>query len=981
MILPDIAEKTQDLANARDLGGGVERLGDNKAGYRLRCQRGDRLGRGHALLQTDPIRQRPRYEYDVMDRILCQRVTDIGNGGKTTVTTWRYEGPRLVAVDHPDQSERYRYDSKGRVSTKTVILALANGAHPSYTTHYSYDAQGELSSMSLPDGSMLNYKRNWQHRITALERTQAGSRWLQWLLPKQTIVKNVERDVVGLSHLTYGNGIEAYYQRSHEGTLARIVYRNPGLSSVKTRTAGMEMFLGVNPAMAKPTPPVTLSVERPALPGALGLPTDSDALVDHRYLWDLRGNLLYSQDNNSASSYAFDARDRLIAKATFPNVGFARYHYDVNGNRLLAQEGFAQHDTSSYTIKSRYASAGDHMHQDAKEAEKTATRHDASGMPELIGSRTYFWDAMGKLLQISEGTSIVARYRYNHRGERIEKIVDGKHTYYLYEDRKLVAELDGAGIIFRQYAYLSGHPIAVIDLPDNSGATNMRGTTLGHIRRKNSIQWNSWFGNSGTIFYLLSNHLGATETVTDSSGMPVWKKAYSAFGSETPASPTKQTFEMNLRLPGQYADQETGLHYNDHRYYDPRQGRYLTPDPLGLLGGSNAYLYVNGNPLKYIDPEGLVLFAFDGTGNTNDPEWLTANQSSLSNVSQLTSLYSDGNKRYITGVGTIHSDEKYGDIKPVNFTPGYIPLKPESLDMGGNYSGPARIARMVQYLNDEADLAGDDSAMDVDITGFSRGASEARDFANRIVSNTKNGIYSYKNTFGQQVCQKLNFRFMGLFDTVLSTNNSGTNYNLAIPEQFAYVAQAIALNEHRGNTGRQLPGSIGAFPLESIMGGSVAVGQTRIERGFIGSHADIGGGFSADQNQLSQVALVWMVDQAKSAGVRMSPAPATIIANPVLHDKSDNQYSTKGSPVAPGIEDRQVRYQNGTTSRQMSMENTGMTWANTQKFISYLPPDGAFFEGQIARVPRADYVTGKVDMADYLSWLNQNGYHIDMKVQ
>jgi RHS repeat-associated protein len=65
---------------------------------------------------------------------------------------------------------------------------------------------------------------------------------------------------------------------------------------------------------------------------------------------------------------------------------------------------------------------------------------------------------------------------------------------------------------------------------------------------------------------------------------------------------------MNLRFPGQYFDEETGLHYNYFRDYYAGIGRYIEPDPIGLEGGVNLYSYVLNNPVNHIDPDGKLLF-------------------------------------------------------------------------------------------------------------------------------------------------------------------------------------------------------------------------------------------------------------------------------------------------------------------------------------------------------------------------------------
>ncbi|WCM92979.1 RHS repeat-associated core domain-containing protein [Acidovorax sp. NCPPB 2350] len=63
---------------------------------------------------------------------------------------------------------------------------------------------------------------------------------------------------------------------------------------------------------------------------------------------------------------------------------------------------------------------------------------------------------------------------------------------------------------------------------------------------------------------------------------------------------------FDLRYPGQVWDEETGLSYNLHRYYDAGTGGYIQADPIGLEGGWNRFLYVEADPLASFDPDALV---------------------------------------------------------------------------------------------------------------------------------------------------------------------------------------------------------------------------------------------------------------------------------------------------------------------------------------------------------------------------------------
>jgi RHS repeat-associated protein len=146
--------------------------------------------------------------------------------------------------------------------------------------------------------------------------------------------------------------------------------------------------------------------------------------------------------------------------------------------------------------------------------------------------------------------------------------------------------LDEIGALIKDYIWTEGmHPVAQID------------NTLG----------------VEAVLYLYTDHLMTNRLATDELQSVAWRWEGEAFGN-TPAEELAG-FSINLRYPGQYFDQETNLHYNWNRYYDPQVGRYITSDPIGIVAGTNTYNYVGSNSISSYDFQGLSAAQSAKTGS------------------------------------------------------------------------------------------------------------------------------------------------------------------------------------------------------------------------------------------------------------------------------------------------------------------------------------------------------------------------------
>jgi len=196
---------------------------------------------------------------------------------------------------------------------------------------------------------------------------------------------------------------------------------------------------------------------------------------------------------------------------------------------------------------------------------------------------------------VEENGRTLGEYTYNGLGQRIIKVESGViTTVFHYDfDGNIIGESDLDGNFTKEYLYRGSGRLALVDVATEE------------------------------IYFYGNDRLGTPQILTDSTNTVVWEGYYKPFG-EAEVNPNSSIVN-NFRFPGQYYDAETGLHYNYHRYYDPGTGRYLRPDPIGLVGGINLFTYLENNPLNKTDPFGLQAAAI-GFGGTAVPVGVTQPQ-------------------------------------------------------------------------------------------------------------------------------------------------------------------------------------------------------------------------------------------------------------------------------------------------------------------------------------------------------------------
>jgi RHS repeat-associated protein len=193
----------------------------------------------------------------------------------------------------------------------------------------------------------------------------------------------------------------------------------------------------------------------------------------------------------------------------------------------------------------------------------TLIQHDASGNLKTKGQITYQWDVRDRLVGIS-GSGVTANFNYDALGRRASKTVNGQTLGYQY---------DGADII------------------QDSTSQYLQGVGVDDVLSRTT---------NGNNEYYLKDHLGSTVALADQSGNLSTQYSYSPYGQVSKTGTSSNYFTYTGR-----EDDSTGLYYYRARYYSPDLKRFSAEDSIGFAGGgSNLYIYVDGNPISGTDPTG-----------------------------------------------------------------------------------------------------------------------------------------------------------------------------------------------------------------------------------------------------------------------------------------------------------------------------------------------------------------------------------------
>ncbi|HGT5807849.1 TPA: RHS repeat-associated core domain-containing protein, partial [Escherichia coli] len=552
------------------------------------------------------------WHYDEADRLTHRTV----NG--ETAERWQYdERGWLTDISHISEGHRvtvhYGYDSKGRLASEhlTVHHPQTNELLWQHETRHAYNAQGLanrcipdslpavewltygsgwLSGMKLGDTPLVEYTRDRLHRETlrSFDRYELTTAYT----PAGQLQSQHLNSLLSDRDYTWNDNGELIRISSPRQTRSYSYSTTGRLTGVHTTAANLDIRIPYT------TDPAGNRLPDPELhpDSTLSMWPDNRIARDAHYLYryDRHGRLtektdlipegVIRTDDERTHRYHYDSQHRLVhytrTQYAEPLVE-SRYLYDPLGRRVAKRVWRRERDLTGWMSLSRkpqvtwYGWDGDRL---------TTIQNDRTRIQTI-----YQPGSFTPLIRVETATGELAKTQRRSLADTLQQ--SGGE--------------DGGSVVFPPVLVQMLDRLESEILADRVSEESRRwlascGLTVAQMQS----QMDPVYTPARKIHLYHCDHRGLPLALISTEGATEWCAEYDEWGNLLNEENPHQLQQL-IRLPGQQYDEESGLYYNRHRYYDPLQGRYITQDPIGLKGGWNFYQYPL-NPVQYIDSMGLA---------------------------------------------------------------------------------------------------------------------------------------------------------------------------------------------------------------------------------------------------------------------------------------------------------------------------------------------------------------------------------------
>lgn len=525
------------------------------------------------ISKTDPLNRTTQMDYD-------------GNGNISHQTTPRghlfsfvYDGnDKLIQKNTPDNNYQYQYDIRGN-----MIVAEDSDSKVTFTV----DVKGRVvSTTATGKGVLISYPAT-----------------------KTDLIYNADDKRISMSDSFGGNFAYTYFA---DGKLQRVL---------NSRGEAYSFLYDVRGRIK--------SIDRPSIDTIIDY-ADGNAIasITHSVGGMIKGFANYNRNNagvvtsreteEGTSDFGYDANGNLTLStqpasrlpASEGSYSTESFSYDNIGNRVTSNQGNLIYDVTKSNLLEdalftyQYDTNGN-MYGKVNKLNGEYTKYDYSSENQLIGIKTF-------ISQLSTVATRESTYYYDALGRRIKKSVfdsahpsDALKTFdrqYVYDADEIAMEFDGNSNLLARYTHssLRTDDVLAVDITSNGVAQKLAPA-------------------QGTYVFL-KDQVGTVDSIANGAGAIVQKNSYSGFGvrvgvrdginNDITGNPV---INVSYAFSGKELDSESGLYYFRARYYDPRIGRFIQPDPdpgslVDPISIINKYAFARNNPGQFADPTGRFFY-------------------------------------------------------------------------------------------------------------------------------------------------------------------------------------------------------------------------------------------------------------------------------------------------------------------------------------------------------------------------------------